>query len=228
MDKELLRNKVVREIIALIAGGNFRQVKRLPAERNLSRQFAVSRGTIRQALDDLRKLEIIEIRPGSGAFVRGSDKTKIPDKYLPANFENISLEDVVVARKAIELTAVELACQKITPSQLNKLARLMTAMERAQGDLPALLHYDMDFHQTIVRASRNAALVTAFDAIYEYHRFSQVFSSRQLGQDKLAINYHRKIFQAVSTRNAKLSRKLLDQHLDSIKTPAPRAVRDTG
>jgi GntR family transcriptional regulator len=52
-----------------IAGGTFSRGEQLPSEHELMARFAVSRVTVRQALDDLRQNGVIEARRGKGYFV---------------------------------------------------------------------------------------------------------------------------------------------------------------
>jgi DNA-binding GntR family transcriptional regulator len=50
----------------------------LPNEHDLSREFQVSSGTVRKALDSLEARGIIDRRQGRGTFVR-ADVPKLPD-----------------------------------------------------------------------------------------------------------------------------------------------------
>src|SRR3990172_3537578 len=118
MDKEFLHIKIIREIISLIASGTYEDGKRLPSERQLCEKFAVSRGTIRQALADLEKLGAIKVKAGSGAYVKKYSYKKIPGHILPPEFSNVTLADVLTARKAIEIAAIDLACENINENQL--------------------------------------------------------------------------------------------------------------
>lgn len=81
-------------------------------------------------------------------------------------------------------------------------------------DLPIFLQADMEFHQQLVRASGNVVLVTAFLAIYEYHRFSSVFTSQQEGEERLAQTCHRNLLVALAKKDAQTCRRILAGHLD--------------
>lgn len=52
-----------------ITGGQLREGSQLPSEDSLIRRFAVSRTTIRQAIQNLTKRGLVEIRRGKGTFV---------------------------------------------------------------------------------------------------------------------------------------------------------------
>ena len=214
MDRERLDNTVRREIIALIASGAYGRGRRLPAERELCRLMDVSRGTLRKALANLAELGVVSIKPNSGIYVESISGAKLPREILPPDFGAVDLADVIEARKAIELPAVERACGCITRKQRHELAELVDRMAAAVDDLSEFLKLDMQFHQALVRASGNMVLSTAFEAIYEYHRFSSVFTSRHEGEEELALDYHRRLLAALERGDARNCRAILREHLD--------------
>jgi len=160
MDRELLHAKVVREIISLIASGRYSQGKKLPAERKLCEKFDISRGTLRKALANLEKMGAIKIMPQSGAYVQKFSHKKLPRKVLPVDFNGVSLSDIIVARKAIELAAIEIASERITKKEISGLERIVENMEKSLDKLPDFLKYDMKFHESIVKAVQDLVLIT--------------------------------------------------------------------
>ena len=126
-------------------------------------------------------------------------------------------ENIVVARKAIELSAIELACDRVSKAQINELQKLVNDMEAAIDDLPRYVKLDMDFHESIVKFSDNMALIAAFEAISVYHRYSHVFSSATgtLGT-RQSHPYHKKIFENLKKGDKQCCAKVLGGHLDNI------------
>lgn len=214
MDKDLLQLKVVRKILSQVASGEYRQGQRLPAERKLCETFEVSRGTLREALEDLERMGVVKIKPGSGSYVNKVCPKQLPHSVLPPKFSRIRLKDTIIARKAIELAAIELACNRITKTQLRQLDKLVRHMDDAIEDLPEFIKHDMRFHETIVQAGGNAALVTAFEAIWEYHQYSQIFSSSSEECEETAQIYHKKMLKALEKKNKSLAVKALTKHFD--------------
>jgi GntR family transcriptional repressor for pyruvate dehydrogenase complex len=216
--KESLVNKLVREILARVFAAEYPVESRLPSERLLSEEFKTSRGTVRQALGILAELGVIEIRHGSGAYVQEFLELGIPTIYLPPEITTVSLEEILDARKAIETVAGELACGNASASDLKKLDRLTATMEQEIDDLPMFLKHDMAFHETIVRAGGNRPLIKAFESIREYLRYFQVFTSRHSGDERRAIGHHRKIVDALRSRDPKATSRAIRRHLDSVGT----------
>jgi DNA-binding FadR family transcriptional regulator len=216
LDKDLLHNRIVRDIIGSIFSGTYKTGEKLPTERALSQSYDVSRGTIREALAALQKLGIVAVRHGSGIYVQQISGAAIPNQYLPPDFEHISLEDILVARKAIEQAAIELACAAAEPEELAAMESLVEKMGQSIDDLPAFLHHDMEFHQALVSASGNRALVRAFEALHEYHRYSQVFTTQKAGDEAMALKFHKQILKGLQGKNAAACRKAIEEHLNSM------------
>jgi GntR family transcriptional repressor for pyruvate dehydrogenase complex len=64
-----LKEQVIHELVRLIEEGALEPGDRLPTERVLSEQLEVSRSTVREAVQFLQALGVVEIRHGSGSFV---------------------------------------------------------------------------------------------------------------------------------------------------------------
>jgi DNA-binding FadR family transcriptional regulator len=65
-----LYQDLARRLIAELASGRYAVGDRLPAERELSAQYAVSRPTVREAVIALEVQGLVEVRVGSGAYVK--------------------------------------------------------------------------------------------------------------------------------------------------------------
>ena len=221
MNKDSLANKLVREILGRIFSGEYAVDAKLPPERALSEEFHVSRGTVREALGSLAELAVVAVRHGSGAYVQSPSQFGIPASYLPPGIANVSLEDILCARKAIETAAAELASLRISASELQELDKLLDRTESEIDDLPVFLKHDAAFHEAIVRVSGNRPLIAAFESIREYLRYFQVFTSRHAGDEHLALKHHREILDALHLHDANAAARAVRNHLDamgSVKT----------
>jgi DNA-binding FadR family transcriptional regulator len=216
MNKDLLHNKIIRELLGRIYSGQYEAGRKLPAERTLCGELDVSRGTLREAMGNLARLEVIEIRRGSGAYVRQIRRDAIPSSLLPQNFNDVTIADILVARKIIETAAAELACRRIAAAGVKELRRLIDCMEASLDNLPLFLKYDMEFHYAIVRATGNRPLEMAFAAIYEYHKYSMVFTSRHSGDEAAALAYHRRMLDAIERKDSEIAAAAVSEHLEAM------------
>lgn len=162
-------------------------------------------------------MEVVAIRPRSGAYVNKVSSKKLPKNVLPPNFMKVGIGDIVDARLAIELPALQKSGGRIGKGKLLRLERLLAQMEQALEDLPKFLRLDMAFHQALVEESENEVLVTAFEAIFEYHKYSQVFSSLHEGEARKALAFHQKIVSALEAGKISSAVRFLKKHLEEIK-----------
>jgi GntR family transcriptional repressor for pyruvate dehydrogenase complex len=218
IEKDLLHLKVIRRILSQIGSGVYRQGQRLPAERKLCEAFGVSRGTLRRALADLKKMGVVQIEAQSGAYVQKTSKLGAAHPVLPADIIQTTLSEILAARKAIELAAIELACQRASKTDIKLLQQCIDQMEANVDSLPDCLQFDMAFHEQLVKSSRNPALIAAFEAISDYHRYSQIFSSSSETCETDAIKHHRRILAALSAGNASKAVSALRRHFDDMLT----------
>jgi adenylyltransferase/sulfurtransferase len=73
-----LRGQVAGRLAALMLEGSLPPGHQLPPERELMTRLGVSRPTLREALQTLAELELLEARPGVGWFVRQPSPTRLP------------------------------------------------------------------------------------------------------------------------------------------------------
>lgn len=216
MDKDLLHIKVVREILSQISLGVYKHGHRLPAERKLCEDFGVSRGTLRLALSDLEKMEVVQIKPQSGVYVQNIAKSGVAKKIMPKYIANVSMAEIVFARKAIELAAIELASQRITKAEIKDLNKCIEGMQANVDNLPEYLRFDIAFHEQIVHSSKNPLLIEVFEAITNYHKYSQVFTSSSESCETDAIKHHLRVIAALTAGDTRKSVSALKRHFDSM------------
>ncbi len=75
LEKSRLSDEIAREIAQAISEGRYQPGQVLPSERKLSKQFNVSRPVLREALRILEIQSLIDIRHGSGAYVKNFGQT---------------------------------------------------------------------------------------------------------------------------------------------------------
>lgn len=68
--------QIEQDLASLIANGTLAPGSQLPSEEELVQKYGVSRTTVRKAIQELERLELIEIRRGKGTFVRTEKMTQ--------------------------------------------------------------------------------------------------------------------------------------------------------
>jgi DNA-binding GntR family transcriptional regulator len=177
------------------------------SEVALSRELAVSRGPIREAIGRLAAEGLVTVRPRRGAEVRSLTPTELIDAYQ--------------VREALEVLAVRLAVPRITSSDLARLDELVEAMaEFARKDQVAdFFAANVAFHELLCELSGNEKLREVHHRLEgEISRF-QARTLALRGNLDSSVSEHRAILAAVRLRDADKACELTAAH---IRVPAQR------
>jgi DNA-binding FadR family transcriptional regulator len=201
-----LHQQIADQVVEMIRSKKFGRGSRLPAERDLARQFAVSRPTIREALVVLEIAGLIEVRTGSGAYVTSditganASSAKIVDAG-PSPFE------LLTARRMIEPSCAALAASTATKKDLAAIRDAFEFNERMfNGTHWERLEADRQYHLRIAEATHNEMIVRMLSGLWDdmFGPIFAVLSERtQVSQKKLlTMQDHRTILSCLERRDA--------------------------
>ncbi len=183
------------------------------SEVALSRELAVSRGPIREAIGRLAAEGLVTVRPRRGAEVRSITPEELIDSYQ--------------VREALEVMAVRLAVPRITDSDLAGLADLVDRMaEHAEnGDVADFFAANAAFHEQLCELSGNKKLMQIHQQLAaESGRFqAQTLALR--GNLDGSVTEHQAILDAIRHRDADKAAELAAAH---IRVPANRLHETLG
>ena len=165
--------EVVSEIEQSVKSGVLSIGSRLPGERELAQQFGVSRVVIREAVRHLEARGIVEVRVGSGTYIRSVSGAALSKSFtLWLQLEDSAVLDLYAVRQALEVTAASLAAVHATPEDLAQMrhlldewATLLAKSPFTDEDVAASDNFEVEFHYLLAKASRNTALETLLRAI---------------------------------------------------------------
>ena len=213
--QDRLYRELARKLLAALSSGQYAVGDRLPAERELATEYAVSRPTVREAIIALEVQGLIEVRIGSGAYVR-----RLPGAGDIPGF-NITAFELTEARRLFEGEAAALAATTITDPELDELSGILIEMigENAYSGFTGE-QADRRFHVTIAKATRNAAIVVTVENLWDLrHRsplcVAMLERAREVGVRPL-IEDHREILAALSRRDPQAARDAMRGHLSRV------------
>lgn len=213
---------LIAEILPFIRKRGFETGDRLPSERDLAQRFAVSRGTMREALAALEAVRMIERRPQSGIYLRSLSRDAGLDALVLESDLGIPMSSADVAelyefRSIMEMQAVILACDRYQPDDLARIdAILQASAEDIAAGLP-VADRDAEFHLAIFAAVRNQFLLRAANSFYlaSRRRRDQYFATAGNGRRSLA--QHRQLRNAIADRDRVRAIELLSRHLGAVE-----------
>jgi len=197
-----LRDVVFKKLRQAILTGAYKPGERL-MEIHLADKLGVSRTPIREAIRKLELEGLVMMIPRRGAIV-----AEITEK---------SLKVVLEVRRSLDILSVELACERITDEEKEALRKACLAFEAAikSGDLRIIAEKDVQLHNIIVEATRNARLLQLVNNLSEQmyrYRFEYI---KDVRQHENLIKEHQAIYESIIANDKKHASENAKQHIDN-------------
>lgn len=219
---------VADELLDRIIAGEFLPGASVPGELELGARHEVSRMTVREAMKTLEARKILRVERGRGTFVNPLNRWASLDAVLRAVSEGTNdgsaAVQLIELRRMLETGACELAAERISDSEIQALRGQLESMRRSHGDndVAAFVEADLAFHDILLQASENVFVAVLFEPLHRILEQRRTETSSVPEIQAHAIGHHRKIVDAVASRNPQRAREAMDAHmqqtLDDLKT----------
>ncbi len=214
IEKKTVVDIIVDQIKELVVKGELKPGNKLPSERKLAEMFDVSRPAIREALKVLISLGIVD-RRNEGSYISNNMLKSIQDPLLfNLLIEESDFRELFEARKIIELEIVKLAIENITSKGLKKLEDNINNTEDNLDKPKKFTELDIKFHISMAEAAGNSVLLIFLHTIRSLLKQSIVKLLGQGNMMEIALEYHRKIFEAIKTGDEEKAKEYLLSHLN--------------
>jgi DNA-binding GntR family transcriptional regulator len=177
-------------------------------EPQLSKQYGISRGPLREAIRRLEGCKLVEITANVGA------------KVISLNSEQAI--EIYEIRESLEGLACRLAAQKANTEDCRNLRNLLANHEQQIQSENGRLYFqkegDLDFHYQIVQLSGNSRLFNLLcDELYHLLRLYRVQTSSAPSRPVQAFKEHHQIVDAIENGDGELAELLMRRHIASAK-----------
>ena len=213
MDEFLpLRDVVFNTLRKAILTGELKPGERL-LEIQLANQLGVSRTPIREAIRKLELEGLVIMMPR-----RGAEVAQITEK---------DLRDVLEVRRALDALCAELACDRITEEEKQKLKAACDEFEKATntGDATTIAAADVALHDIIVAATRNQRLIQLINNLSEQmyrYRFEYI---KDENQHNNLVEEHRMIYESIVRGDKEGAAKAAKLHIDNQESSIIKQLR---
>lgn len=204
-----------------IASNTLMSGDRLPTEQEWVEMLGVSRLVVREALQMLAGIGLIDIQQGRGTFVRDTAQFSVFDQLtFGLDLQQLSYTDVLEARAMLDLVVLELCMVRADDRALGDLEELLQQMDEAgkAGEPAHALH--RQFHHRMLRAAGNPLIerigIMLMDTFWRMGDSipKLVFlSNKPISDHRQQIDSHRMLIEAIRSRKVAQSRLLVAKHL---------------
>jgi len=214
---------VAEQILEAIRTGSYKVGDKLASERTIADEMGVSRVPVREALSALQIVGIVESVTGDGTYVRGSGEIALIGSQALSVLEgSASPFEAYRARRAFEVSTVEIAIDEANPEDLVAIESILERMDDAVAarDFDSYFEANRDFHLAIAQATKNSL-------IEQVIRYLLNIMNQQLFREALQKHFseyehikeyrqkHHRIFNSIKSRDKKRAVEEMKNHFDS-------------
>jgi DNA-binding GntR family transcriptional regulator len=173
-------------------------------EADLSAEYGISRGPLREALHRLEGRRLIQKIPNVGA--------QVVSLSLP------EIREIFQIRENLESLACRLAAENMSDQELTELGQVLSHhqqhLDADNGRSYLMQHGDEDFHYRIIQGSGNRMLVNLLcDELYQLVRMIRYSTRHDTNRPAQALTEHQRIYEALKNRDGELAGLLMQRHI---------------
>jgi len=227
-----LADLVLDKLFAMIESRELAPGALLPSERDLMRRFEVGRPAVREALQSLANMGLVQIRHGGRARLVQPQPEQLLS-HMDAAVRTLLSADPAQhahlreARLMFESGMVRLAAARATPADLDALREALHLQAQASSDAALFVKRDIAFHVAIARLSRNPIFVALCQSLLDWLSSSSPRLLRAPDSEALTLTEHAAILAAIEAHDPDAAAFALRTHLTRTNPlyPQPSATR---
>ena len=210
-------DSIVVDIKDKIVSGELRDGDLLASQDDMARAMGVSRASLREALNRLSLMGLVDVRHGSGTFIRATRAMDFMNSLSPMLItDRASVAELLEARLHVESSVAGLAALNATGEDLRRLRSLVDRMVRAVelGDTEGFVAHDLQFHMAVAESSKNQVLVKVVEIVRDLlrqciNRFVDGFPQHVPD----AVACHVRVCEAIGRRDPEAAKRAMEEHI---------------
>ena len=215
--KDRLADIVGSQLKESIFEGQYKSGQRIPSEHQLVEMFGVSRLRVREAIRDLERTGLLEVKRGplGGAFVlpmKHDSVSRIIKDVLRLGKANVA--DIMEVRLGIEPVVAGLAAERRNEEDLEMLARGLKAIPEDPGG-DEYVAWNVDFHRLVARVSHNPMYEIMVNILMDFTE-ELVLSIKPPERVVHDTTSHPAIFEKIKQSDPEGASRKFREHLEEI------------
>jgi DNA-binding FadR family transcriptional regulator len=217
--KRTVKEQISEKLASHIVSGILQVGDELPGERELAAAFAVSRESVRSAIQDLASRGLVEVSQGARTRVVSAEgAARQPGLAAAGAINSYDLRSVHGARLLAERVVVSEAAERIDSGTLTRLEASLAAQKNCLEDPVRFLICDREFHFAIYRCAANPLLSDFVMGLYSYLMEQRRTAMSQPGAILRSYKDHTEIMAGLRARDPVGVVAAFDRHLERIYT----------
>ncbi len=215
IEKTNISSAVYDKMMEMIVQGLWQQGEMIPSENELCEAFGVSRNTIRQGIQRLSALGIINSVQGKGTFVSEINPGAYLNLLIPTMFlgEKDSIS-ILQFMKAVQVESVRLVCTSASDEKIRKLGDYVSYMGSADN-YTDFFNHDSAYHHYLAEVTGNSLFIKSMELATELLKVYLQDIVILHGSEK-SLEQHDSCYKAILQRDVSNACKIMESHYDML------------
>lgn len=215
-NRSTLVGQVAVQMEEMIENGQWKVGEKIPAEPELMVKFDVSRNTLREAIQSLVHIGLLETRQGIGTTVKSNSGLEL---ILERKIQKSNLLEILEVRLGFEREAAQLAAERRTEDDLQKIRDCLNQCKVASqnNNLFQFVKMDIAFHKSIVQATHNKMFIELYENITDALQNSVNKIMEIKNPTHFENEVHTDLFRAIELKDSNLALNCVNQYLNDAK-----------
>jgi GntR family transcriptional repressor for pyruvate dehydrogenase complex len=210
-----LGERVAEQLLEEIRAKALAPGYKLPSERELMGQLGVGRSTVREAVNGLAMLGVVEIRHGQGAFVADPSGADGVTAIRAALARGVTRE-LFEARRAVEPETARLAAVRCTAEDAERIALILDAHAAALENEEPGVDMAVGFHVLIAEVAGNDILLSFVRSLADVLEARGPILEKVPGYRVWEVEQHRRVFEDIRRGDPDAAADAMRRHLDEV------------
>lgn len=218
LDKKDIREQVFDQLLSQITTGKWKPGEKIPSENELTSIMGVRRISVREAIQKLAAMDLVETYRGKGTFV----KEFTTNNYLKSLTPMLLMTPgdilfVVEYRRILEVGIIDLYTRNTTERDIVFLSRTLDKMKQYyRTNLKKYTKYDLEFHMKLYEMTGNPFIIKISNLIYDILSAAMKEAVTERGAEE-GIDFHSKMLEYIKTGDVPKLKKLNNELFDQIE-----------
>lgn len=223
LKKQDIKEQVFQQLLMKIEQGEWKPGERIPSENELTRMMGVSRITVREAIQKLAAINLVETFQGKGSFVKEVNANSYLKSMTPMLLmNNDDIRAVLEYRKIMEVGIIDLFMERATQKDIDYLKNNLNKMDYycRKNNLNKYKEYDLDFHMRLYQMTDNPFIIKISNITKDVLNSAMGEALTEQGARE-GVEFHAEIIKCLEERDVeklkRITRELLDAVNDEIE-----------
>ncbi len=215
-----ISDQVFDQIRELIYRGKLRPGEKMMTERELAEAMKVSRTTIRDAIQRLVTMGLVDQKQGQGTFVKSIEDTLDNPLARAMKAQDASLDDLLEVRMGLECNAAALAAKRADEKDITAMGQTVHEMQTEIESGRLGTEADTAFHMAIAYAAKNPLHILIMRNFYDYLFLGIGENLACLYEDpeniQKILRQHKAILAAIKSRDPYKAHLSMGEHINFV------------